>query len=72
MCPNIWENPPQLSSASIRCKAGYDRLAKLLAFFNGWSITRFDGRAAAVFDNLRKQKVRIGSQDLKIASWMRV
>jgi hypothetical protein len=21
MCPNIWENPPQLSSASIRCKA---------------------------------------------------
>jgi hypothetical protein len=21
MCPNIWENPPQLSLASIRCQA---------------------------------------------------
>jgi tRNA(fMet)-specific endonuclease VapC len=48
--------------------AVYQRLGKLWEFFGAWKILPFDDRAAALFKKLRKQKVRIGVQDLKIAA----
>ena len=46
----------------------YDRLAQQFEFLRAWRILPFDDRAADHFERLRKQRVRIGSQDLKIAS----
>jgi tRNA(fMet)-specific endonuclease VapC len=46
----------------------YHRLGQLWKFFGAWRILPFDVRAADLFKKLRKQRVRIGSQDLKIAA----
>lgn len=46
----------------------YERLAKMFDFYRDWDIVPFDERAADEFERLRKQRVRIGTQDLKIAS----
>ena len=46
----------------------YKRLASLIYFFSQWKTQPFDGRAAEQFEQLRSQKVRIGTMDLKIAS----
>ena len=46
----------------------YDRLAGLFEFFAGWEIIRFDTRAAGLFDDLRRQKIRVGTMDLRIAA----
>jgi tRNA(fMet)-specific endonuclease VapC len=46
----------------------YARLIALLEFLNDWRIVPFDSRAADRFEQLRAARVRIGSQDLKIAS----
>ena len=48
--------------------APYQRLARLFAFYRDWEIVPFDDRAADEFKRMRKQRVRIGTQDLKIAS----
>lgn len=48
--------------------AGYERLWNLIAFLSDWPIVQFGPAAAEQFDLLRKQKVRIGAQDLKVAS----
>lgn len=48
--------------------AVYQRLGQLWEFFGVWDIAPFDNRAAARFKELRKRRVRIGSQDLKIAA----
>jgi tRNA(fMet)-specific endonuclease VapC len=52
--------------------AGYDGLIKLPEFFSQWEIIQFDIRAAEEFLSLRKQKIRIGTLDLKIAAVARV
>src|SRR5262249_40923393 len=46
----------------------YDRLVMLFQFLNNWEIMPFDNRTADEFNRLRKQRIRIGTQDLKIAS----
>ena len=46
----------------------YDRLQELFHFFRKWSIQSLDTAAADAFHLFRKQKIRIGSQDLKIAA----
>ena len=46
----------------------YGRLAGLVDFFSDWEIVVLDIRAADQFERLRKSRIRIGSQDLKIAS----
>jgi tRNA(fMet)-specific endonuclease VapC len=46
----------------------YGRLADLVDLWRKWRIVRFDDEAAALFEQLRKQRIRIGTQDLKIAS----
>src|SRR5689334_8519757 len=46
----------------------YDRLIHLVRFLQDWEIVRFDEHAAEAFKHLRGNGVRIGTQDLKIAS----
>ena len=55
-------------SDAYRQVAYYDRLIGLIAFFAEWSVLRFDQQAANRFQQLRQQRVRIGTMDLKIAS----
>jgi tRNA(fMet)-specific endonuclease VapC len=46
----------------------YARLTDFIQFMNEWRILPFDEKAASQFLELRKQRVRIGTMDLKIAS----
>jgi tRNA(fMet)-specific endonuclease VapC len=46
----------------------YDRLIRLLDVLGQWEITRWSEPAAEELDRLRRQRIRIGTQDLKIAS----
>ena len=46
----------------------YEHLRLLFHFFRKWEIRSFDTAAANAFNELRRQKIRIGSQDLKIAA----
>jgi len=46
----------------------YDQLIALIRFFQAWEIVGLDTVAADQFNNLRKQRVQIGTMDLKIAS----
>ena len=48
--------------------SAYERLENLFQFLAEWDIVSFDTAAADAFVDLRRQKVRIGSRDLKIAS----
>lgn len=47
---------------------GYHRLHALLDDFNDRPVLDFDGAAAAIFLSLRKQKVRVGTMDLRVAA----
>jgi tRNA(fMet)-specific endonuclease VapC len=46
----------------------YKSLAELFDFVRAFKVVSLDEQAADHFDRLRKQKVRIGSMDLKIAA----
>jgi len=46
----------------------YAQLAELIRFYRTWTILPFDQASALQFDRLKKQKIRIGTMDLKIAS----
>jgi tRNA(fMet)-specific endonuclease VapC len=46
----------------------YDRLIGIVQFFSQWAVLRFDKNCADQFKQLRGQKVRIGTMDLKIAA----
>jgi tRNA(fMet)-specific endonuclease VapC len=46
----------------------YGQLIKLVAFLRNWEIVTFDRSAAEELEVLRRQKVRIGTHDLKIAA----
>ena len=46
----------------------YARLGHLFSVLTDWEIVTFDDRAADKFADLRRQRVRIGTMDLKIAS----
>lgn len=48
--------------------SAYGRLRKLFTFLADWEIVSFDDPAVDEYERLRKQRVRIGAQDLKIAS----
>ena len=45
----------------------YGRLVQLLSFFSEWEIARWTENSATVFSKLRKARIRIGTQDLRIA-----
>jgi tRNA(fMet)-specific endonuclease VapC len=46
----------------------YTRLVGMVRFVSKWQILPFNEPAADRYESLRKQRVRIGTQDLKIAS----
>jgi tRNA(fMet)-specific endonuclease VapC len=46
----------------------YAQLIELIEFYNKWRIVEFNDVAARIFNDLRAQKIRVGPQDLKIAS----
>lgn len=46
----------------------YTRLRRLFSVMTEWDIAPFEQAAAERFRDLRRQRVRIGSMDLKIAS----
>jgi tRNA(fMet)-specific endonuclease VapC len=46
----------------------YARLGQLFDVLSDWAIIAFDEHAADRFDSLRRQRLRIGTMDLKIAS----
>ncbi|MDA8563595.1 type II toxin-antitoxin system VapC family toxin [Mariniblastus sp.] len=46
----------------------YAELAGLVDFFSLWTLVPFDKESAKKFQEFRKQKIRTGSMDLKIAS----
>jgi tRNA(fMet)-specific endonuclease VapC len=53
---------------SRRQVGAYNRLAGLFEFFGDWEIVWFDSAAAALFDELRRRKIRVGTMDLRIAA----
>ncbi len=46
----------------------YERLRQFFDVLGDWELTAFDERAAHQFTILRRQRIRIGTMDLKIAS----
>ena len=48
--------------------SAYDRLIKMVQFFQEWTIIRLDEAASEEFTRLKKMKVRVGTRDLKIAA----
>jgi tRNA(fMet)-specific endonuclease VapC len=46
----------------------YRELADLFTFFASYSIAAFDDHSATRFEELRQQKLRVGTMDLKIAA----
>ena len=48
--------------------AAYQRLQRRIAFFAAWHVLPWDTDAADILQGLRRQRVRIGTMDLKIAS----
>jgi tRNA(fMet)-specific endonuclease VapC len=47
---------------------GYELLSLVLTSFSGVQTLQFDAGAVAVFDDLRAQRVRIATMDLRIAA----
>lgn len=52
-------------SSQVTC---YDRMVEMFAFFAHWRVLTFSAAAADEFLQLRQQRVRIGTCDLKIAA----
>jgi tRNA(fMet)-specific endonuclease VapC len=46
----------------------YLRLAKLIVFLCGWQVANWNEPAIDIFKRLRRERIRIGTQDLKIAA----
>jgi tRNA(fMet)-specific endonuclease VapC len=53
---------------AIRQAVGYRELARLFEFYQELEIVPFDEAAARKFDELRAQRLRLGTMDLKIAA----
>ena len=52
----------------LRFAAAYERLGCRIEFFAQWHVLKWDTDAADIFQDLRHQRIRIGTMDLKIAS----
>jgi tRNA(fMet)-specific endonuclease VapC len=53
---------------AIRQVFGYRELAQLFEFYQEYQIVPFDESAARQFDDLRTQRLKLGTMDLKIAA----
>lgn len=52
----------------LRQTFGYRELSRLFEFYGEYEIIPFDDAAAQRFQELREQRIRLGTMDLKIAS----
>jgi tRNA(fMet)-specific endonuclease VapC len=52
----------------IDAARGYERLYETLRFYSSVALVLYDAVAVARFDDLRRQGIRIGTQDLRIAA----
>lgn len=48
--------------------AAYSRLQATVEFFKQFNVVDFDEAAALCFEEFRRQKIRVGTQDLRIAA----
>ena len=64
---NVIRRTSQASQLEL-LKAAYRNLEKTLEFFCRIKLLNFSDDAAAIYTDLRRQKIRIGTQDLRIAS----
>jgi tRNA(fMet)-specific endonuclease VapC len=53
---------------ALRQVVGYRELAQLFEFYQEFEIILFDEAAARLFDDLRAQRLRLATMDLKIAA----
>src|SRR5262245_18766402 len=53
---------------AIRQVIGYRELAQIFEFYQEFKIVLFDEAAARQFDDLRTQRLKLGTMDLKIAA----
>lgn len=56
------------ASSASKLISGYAALQTSVAYFNNMQILPFDEAANTHYERLRKQKIRIGTQDLRIAA----
>ena len=54
--------------SALRQVAGYRELMRLFEFYQEFEIVPFDEAVAQRFDDLQKQRLRLGTMDLKIAA----
>jgi tRNA(fMet)-specific endonuclease VapC len=59
---NTHRNDPRKSAQ------GHAALVRTVYYFNQWNILLFDEETDTIFRQLRLQRIRIGSQDLRIAA----
>ena len=52
----------------FRQVTGYRELARLFDFYSGYHVAEFDEASANRFQELRKARIRVGTNDLKIAA----
>ena len=64
---NVIRRTSQASKLEL-LRAAYMNLEKTLQFFCRIKLLNFSDKAAAIYTDLRRQKIRIGTQDLRIAS----
>jgi tRNA(fMet)-specific endonuclease VapC len=63
-----WLNAIKQSKQSTRLLWAYEGLQRGVAFFNTVNVLKFDQSAYNYYQELRRQKIRIGTKDLRIAS----
>lgn len=63
-----WYNYLNRARTSAAAVLAYRMFEDILADFAAMQVVAFDDRAAAVFDALREERIRIGTIDLRIAS----
>ncbi|MFK0733910.1 MAG: type II toxin-antitoxin system VapC family toxin [Gloeotrichia echinulata GP01] len=63
-----WLDAIRQSSEVARLKWGYLGLRQGVEFFNTIRILDFDAKSINCYTELKQQKIRIGTQDLRIAS----
>jgi|CXWL01.1.fsa_nt_gi tRNA(fMet)-specific endonuclease VapC len=63
-----WNAYLSRATNSKNLEDGYRRLETILSDFTEANLLSFDHASATVFDELRKQRIRVGSMDLRIAA----
>lgn len=63
-----WLNAIRRYNATVRQEWAYQGLHSVLDFFCPLNVLDFDQAAYTQFETLRQQRIRIGSQDLRIAA----